>query len=61
MITERFAKVRRYAQDQRGSAMAEYGVIVSLLAVLALTVTETFGAEIRAMTETIAHALAQVQ
>jgi Flp pilus assembly pilin Flp len=61
MFRERFAKVRRYAQNQDGSAIAEYGVIVSLLALVALTVTETFGSEIRAMADAVVQALAQVQ
>jgi Flp pilus assembly pilin Flp len=54
-------KVRHYLRDRSGSAMAEYGVIASLLAVLAISLIQTLGSEIRTLADTLLQALTQVQ
>jgi Flp pilus assembly pilin Flp len=61
MKPDAFSKARRFAQDCRGSALAEYGIMASLLALLVLTLLEALGGEIRTMVETVLRALAQVQ
>lgn len=60
MCTER-AGWPDFARDQRGSATAEYGIIASVIAGVALLAINLFDAGMRLIACTVIEALAQVQ
>lgn len=45
-LQNRFATARSIARDQRGAAMAEYGLLLALVALAAIGILAAFGGEL---------------
>jgi Flp pilus assembly pilin Flp len=47
--------VRRFLLDERGAALAEYGILVSLIAIVAIVAVTFFGSRISAKFSSLAN------
>jgi pilus assembly protein Flp/PilA len=55
---ERLTKaVRRFAADEEGAALVEYGILVALIAVVAIVVIATLGESIKAKFQEVVNKL----
>lgn len=46
---------RRFIKDEEGAALAEYGILVAFIAIVAITAVTFFGSKISAKFSTIAN------
>lgn len=46
---------RRFIRDEEGAALAEYGILVAFIAIVAITAVTFFGSKISAKFSTIAN------
>lgn len=55
---DRFARaVRKFASDEEGAALVEYGILVALIAVVAIIVIATVGNKISAKFQEVSNKL----
>lgn len=57
MYTQLSAKVKRFHMDQRGQGMAEYGLIIALVAVLAIAGFKLLGQNLGSKVENVANTI----
>jgi pilus assembly protein Flp/PilA len=58
MTISPFALVKRFAREERGATMIEYGVLVGLITAAVVALVATIGGDITARFQAVADALA---
>ena len=48
-------EIKRFLNDEEGAALAEYGILVAFIAIVAITAVTFFGSKISAKFSTIAN------